>query len=151
MQIGKLRHRVTIEEQIETQDPDTGAVGVTWATVHARIPAEVLPDRAAEFFGAQQIQSTANAMIRMRWVPGITGKMRVIHHVRPGIDEVWDIEGAVHFQSRQRELRLMCLYREADGFRSKGQPVTTTPPAGTPTADSDLITADSDLYTADAA
>lgn len=122
MQTGKLRHVVTIEYPQENQNPVTGEVTSTWLPVPGceRIRAEVLPDRASEFFATRQIQSTQNAMIRLRFRHGIDAKMRVKHHLKDGPDgivEYWDINGAVHFQDRFRELRLMCLQRDADGFR----------------------------------
>lgn len=122
MQTGKLRHVVTIEAPSRSQNPDTGEVTEGWAAVPGleRIRAEVLPDRAAEFFGTRQVQATTNAMIRIRWRGGVVPTMRVLHHIADGPDpvfEYWDIQGAVHFQARFRELRLMCLQRDAEGFR----------------------------------
>lgn len=118
MQSGKLQHLITIESATETQS-DVGDVAETWAPVSgfARIMGEVLPDRAGEFFTARQIAATRNALIRLYYRPGITEKMRVVHHIRPGVDEYWEIAGVVHFQSRGVELRLMCVWREAEGFR----------------------------------
>lgn len=154
MQAGKLRHVLTVEQQQESQDPETGAIRVVWVPVLERIRAEVLPDRASEFFAARQVQSTTNAMIRIRWLPGITAKMRIKHHLRDGPDplvELWDIQGVVPFQDRFRELRLYCLSREADGFRSDGWVSPTPPPdpGDTITVDSDTVTVDSDIYTVD--
>lgn len=122
MNPGKLRHRVTIEHQSQVQNPATGEITADWVSVAGmeRISAEVLPDRASEFFAGRQIQATQNAMIRMRWRPGIDATMRVKHHLADGADpivEYWDINGVVHFQDRFREMRLMCLQRDAEGFR----------------------------------
>lgn len=118
MQSGKLVHLITIEEPVSTQT-DAGDMARVWQPVagFARIPAEVLPDRAQEFFAAKQIQATRNALIRLYYRPGITEKMRVVHHLRPGLDEYYDVAGVVHFQARQVELRLMGIWREADGYR----------------------------------
>jgi SPP1 family predicted phage head-tail adaptor len=114
-----LPHVVTIERRSVAQDPDTGQETETWATLSgfAKIPAEVLPGRAAEFFAAAQVQSTGDAMIRIWYQPGLDTKMRVVHHVRPGIDEYYDVVGLVPFQYQQRELRIMALRRDAEGFR----------------------------------
>jgi len=128
MQPGKLRHRITVEKPIEEQDA-AGQLKITgWTAIASRISGEVLPDRAGEFFEARQVQATTNAMIRMRYRPGIEQddgnpdgtKIRVVHHVRDGaspVVEYWDVQGVVHFQSRFRELRLMCIKRGADGWR----------------------------------
>lgn len=120
MQPGKLRHRVTIQRLVKQQGPTGKILPDSWETVLDREPAEVLPGRAGEFFAAQQIQGTTNAMIRMRHrqeVVHIVGTMRAVHHVEPGLDEYWTIEGSVPFQYRFRELRLMCQRRDAEGFR----------------------------------
>ena len=118
MQSGKLNQLITIERAVRPQN-DAGDFAETWEPVpgFARIPAEVLPDRAQEFFAAQQIQATRNALVRLYYQPGITEQMRVVHHVRPDVDELWDIAGVVSFQSRQVELRLICIWREAEGYR----------------------------------
>lgn len=119
MQSGKLRHRISIERPVETQDGSTGAIAISWLPIANRISAEVLPDRAQEYFAAQQIQSSTNAMIRIRYRVGVEPPMRVKHHLQdtPEITEVYDIQGVVHFQSGFREIRLMCLKRDAEGFR----------------------------------
>jgi len=118
MQSGKFVHLISIEAPARPQDSG-GDFAETWAAVpgFARIMGEVLPDRASEYFAAKQIVATQNALIRLYYQPGIDATMRVVHHVRPGQDEYWDINGAVPFQHRQRELRLYCIAREAEGYR----------------------------------
>jgi head-tail adaptor len=118
VQSGKLQHLITIQRPVPTQS-EGGDVDQAWENVpgFARIFAEVLPDRAGEFFASRQLQATRNALIRLYYQPGLDETMRVVHHVRPGIDEYWDIEGVVPFQYRQVELRLMCKWRDAEGYR----------------------------------
>lgn len=118
MQSGKFQHLLTIQRKVTTQS-DEGNLPESWEPLPGfeRIFGEVLPDRAQEFFAARQLQATRNALIRLYWQPGIDETMRVVHHVRPGFDDYWDIAGCVHFQSRQRELRLMCIWRDAEGWR----------------------------------
>lgn len=118
MQSGKFVHLITIEAPSRPQSSG-GNFDETWNPVpgFTRIQAEVLPDRASEYFAAKQITATQNAMIRLYYQPGVDPTMRVVHHVRPGMDEYWDIGGAVPFQHRNRELRLYCIWREAEGYR----------------------------------
>lgn len=118
MQSGKFQHLITIEAPNRRQNAK-GDVGESWAAVPGfeRIFAEVLPDRAQEYFSGRQVQASRNAMVRLYFQPGITEQMRVVHFVRPDLVEYWSIEGCVSFQSKQRELRLMCLWREAEGYR----------------------------------
>jgi len=118
MQSLRLLQRITIERPVAVQDGG-GDDTVTYEPVPGfiRIGADVLPDRAGEFFAARQVQATRNAMVKIWYQPGLVENMRVVHHVRPGMDEYWDIQGLVVFQSQQRELRLMCLWRDAEGYR----------------------------------
>lgn len=118
MQSGKFQHLITIQRPVPSQS-DGGDIVETWEplTGFSKIFGEVLPDRAGEFFAGRQIQATTNALIRLYDQPGIDETMRVVHHVRPGLDEYWDIQGIVPVQSRGRELRLMCLKRAAQGYR----------------------------------
>jgi head-tail adaptor len=118
MQSLRLLQRITIERPVTVQDGG-GDDTVTYEPVpgFTRIGADVLPDRAGEFFAARQVQATRNAMVKIWYQPGLVENMRVVHHVRPGMDEYWDIQGLVPFQSQQRELRLMCLWRDAEGYR----------------------------------
>lgn len=118
MQSGKFIHLLTIERPARPQDAG-GNFAEAWQPIpeFTRIMGEVLPDRASEFFTSRQVQATRNALIRLYYQPTIDETMRVVHHVRPGQDEYWDIAGAVPFQHRQRELRLYCTWREAEGSR----------------------------------
>lgn len=118
MQSGKFVHLLTIERRERTQGT-TGNFTETWTPLagFTRIMGEVLPDRASEFFSARQVQTTTNALVRIYYQPGLDATMRVVHHVRPGVDDYWDIQGVVPFQSRYRELRLYCLKRDAEGYR----------------------------------
>lgn len=118
MQSGKMNQLVTIEQLTQPQN-DSGDTIDTWTPVtgFVRIPASVLPDRAQEFFAAKQIQATRNALIVIYFKPGITEKMRAVHHVRPGMDDYYDVAGVVPFQSNQHELRLYGIWREAEGYR----------------------------------
>lgn len=118
MQSGKFQHLLTVEQLVETQN-SAGDTVQTWTalTGFVRIMGEVLPDRATEFIAAKQIQATRNALIRLYYRPDITEKMRVVHHKRPGLDEYWEVAGCIDFQCRQTELRLMCVWRDAEGYR----------------------------------
>lgn len=118
MQSLKLPHLITVERVTRAKSA-SGNDEETWAPVpgFTRIPGEVLPGRASEFFAARQVQATATAEIKLWYQPGILPTDRVVHHVRPGIDEYWDVAGVVPFQYNQRELRLMCTWRDTEGYR----------------------------------
>lgn len=106
----KLKHSVTIQERTETTN-STGEVEWTWGTyVIAR--AAVEPLRGQEYFAAKQVQASTQVRIRIRYMTGITTKMRVVFEGR-----YFAIEGIIDPEMRHRELQLMCVEREADGWR----------------------------------
>ena len=74
---GKLRHRVTIQQEVETQNPDTGAVSVSWVTYADRW-AEYVPSSVREFIAASSMQSEVKGRFVIRHDPLIVPTMRVI-------------------------------------------------------------------------
>ena len=75
---GKLRHRVTIQRQEETQNPDTGAIDVSWQP-YAERWAEHISSSVREFIAAAAVQSEVKGRFTVRADEGITAGMRVIH------------------------------------------------------------------------
>lgn len=86
---GDLRHRVAIQERIESQNPDTGDVTHTWATVNdgrgnwSSLPAQKLPLSAREFEAAAATQAQTTTRWVLRWIPGVDAKMRLLHEGTP--------------------------------------------------------------------
>lgn len=74
----RLRHRVQIQQQVETQDPDTGAVDVSWE-LYAERWAEHISSSVKEFIAAAAVQSEVKGRFVLREDPGVTADMRVIH------------------------------------------------------------------------
>lgn len=74
---GKYRHRVTIERQIELRD-SMGGVVVQWVMFADGVPAEVLTGPGRDAIAADQQQADVAARINMRYLPGLTGKMRIV-------------------------------------------------------------------------
>ena len=99
MRAGSLRHRVTIEQPVV----DTAWGGATTWEEFATVWAAVEPLRGRELFAAQQVQSETTAKVTIRYVAGVTAKMRILHGSRifeltaPPIDP----------EERHRELQLM--------------------------------------------
>lgn len=75
---GKLRHPVVIQKQVQTQDPNTGAVTTTWAT-YSSCWAEYVAQSVREFIAAASTQSEVRGRFTVRHDDGITAQMRVIH------------------------------------------------------------------------
>lgn len=97
----RLRHRVAIEQVTETRDADGGVV-TAWATLHSKVPAEIVPLSGREFVAAQAAQAGITARMTIRYVTGITPKMRVVH----GAD-IYNIEAVLPDPTLRRHLTLM--------------------------------------------
>ena len=77
MDAGQLRHRVTIEDLIVTQD-DLGIISESWQEV-ATVWAEIRPMSGREFIAANAIQAGVTTKITIRHMDGVINKMRVKH------------------------------------------------------------------------
>jgi SPP1 family predicted phage head-tail adaptor len=105
-----LRSTVTIQSRTETTN-STGEVEWTWAD-YKTVRASVEPIKGQEYFAAKQLQASTTTRIKMRYLSDITTKMRIKHGTR-----FYAIEAVIDPFSKHRELHLMCVEREADGWR----------------------------------
>jgi len=78
MRAGNLRHRITIEQPVETQDATTGELVTTWLAVDT-VWAEVRPLRGTEEYVAQQIKAGLDTRFRLRYRDDITPMMAIRH------------------------------------------------------------------------
>lgn len=107
MQIGKLRHRVTLEWWQKGERTDSGATPVGWqpGTI---VWADVEQLRGRTLFAAQEANAETTARIRMRYradVAAATGKTLRLRHG----SITYQLEGrAIDMGGRRRELELMC-------------------------------------------
>jgi SPP1 family predicted phage head-tail adaptor len=101
VKIGKLRHWITIEQVVETQDFD-GSVIETWSTF-AAVQASIEPISGREYFAAQSTQADVTHRISLRYLEGVIPKMRVKYGLR-----IFDILSVINVNERNRELQLMC-------------------------------------------
>jgi SPP1 family predicted phage head-tail adaptor len=123
MEIGELRHKVTIERPEAGGRNERGGVREVFVPNLVDIWAEVLQLGPRERMLAQQVQSSITSKIRIRYRPGITAKMRVRwEHGEGGSPttvEFFDIEGPpIPVQGRTNEIWLMCVKRDAEGYRT---------------------------------
>lgn len=113
IQAGRFRHRITLQRRTTARDSAGGTVEI-WTNYISGIPAVVEPASGREFFTAQQIASTVDTSITIRWRPGISETMRALH----GAD-IYDITAVLADADTGREtLSLMCTKRGAEGFRT---------------------------------
>ena len=100
LQIGTLRHRVTIQAAIETQNA-IGEMVETWAeyvTVWGRV--EQLSGN--RLFAAAQMEEPVTGVITIRYTDGITPKMRAVVG-----GKTYDIRNAIDRTGRRQALELM--------------------------------------------
>lgn len=111
---GKLRHRVTIQYPLETQDQETGAIDVVW-TDFATVWADIAPMSAREFIAAQSEDSKVSTRITIRYRADIDAKMRLYHAAK---GQYYNIEGVLADKESGLEyLTLPC----SEGLRYYGE------------------------------
>jgi SPP1 family predicted phage head-tail adaptor len=101
LKIGKLRHRITIEQKAKVSD---GAGGYTESWVpFVTIWASVDPVSGKEYYEAQQMQSSVSHKIRIRYKSGVLPSMRVNFKER-----IFAVESVINWEERNRDMMLMC-------------------------------------------
>ena len=97
IEAGRLRHRVTIQRQTQTQNPQTGEMTVDWSDV-ATVWAAVEPISAREFIAAQEPNAKITARVTIRYLAGIDASMRLLKNSR-----VYNIHGVMEDIDSGRE------------------------------------------------
>jgi SPP1 family predicted phage head-tail adaptor len=101
MRIGKLRHKITIQEYSAARD-SFGAETEGWND-KASVFASITPISGKEYFASQQLNAEVTTKITIRYLEGITPKMRVVFG-----DRIFEIVSVLNFEERNVELNLMC-------------------------------------------
>jgi len=99
MKIGKLRNKITIQKPIETTN-DEGEIIQTWEEF-ATVWAEINPLIGREYWASKQTTSEVTGKIRIRYIAGITPKMRVKFGER-----IFNIEGLINPDEKNIEIIL---------------------------------------------
>lgn len=89
MRSGRLRHRLTVQEQGQSQDPQTGEIISAWVNTGLKIWASVEPLSGRDFIAASAQQSGITARVKTRYVDGINSTMRFLNEKT---SEVWNIK-----------------------------------------------------------
>jgi SPP1 family predicted phage head-tail adaptor len=105
---GALRHTLTIEEATETRDAHGQAVQ-TWATF-ASVPGAFEPLTGREVFAAAQVQAEVTARARIRYLEGVTPKMRISFE-----SKIYAITAVIDRELKHRELELLLSEGLAEG------------------------------------
>lgn len=109
MRAGNLRHRLTVEEPVETQN-SVGEVVQEWTEVKT-IWGEIEPIRGEERFSLAQTKSSADTIIRTRAMAAgdITPKMRFVHRDhRNNCTRTFDIETNLDWRTRGIMREIYC-------------------------------------------
>lgn len=101
---GDLRNLVIIEQVFETQNA-SGDIVNAWQSF-AEVWAAMKPLTGREYFSARQTAATITGRIRIRWLGGITTKMRVRFGQR-----LFDIQAVLNAEERGVYADLMVLER----------------------------------------
>lgn len=102
MRAGELRHRITIQESIQTRDSDGGVVD-TWGNV-TTVWAAVEPQSGTESHIPDSDQLLASRMtrFRIRKRDGLNTEMRIIFG-----GQVFDLRQIIHVETKNREMWLI--------------------------------------------
>lgn len=100
MKAGKLRHRITIQNPVETTN-DVGDVTTTWEDF-ATVWAEIIPLSGREYWESKQVNSEVTGKIRIRYLAGVTPKMRAKFG-----DRIFNIEAVINPEEKNIELVLL--------------------------------------------
>lgn len=107
---GELRHRITIEQPTQLQDPTSGAMTPGW-TLFKTVRARIEPLSVRDFIAAKAQQSEISARITIRYQAGITAAMRIRHG-----DRIYNITGVLPDpKSGRKYLTLPCTEGVNDG------------------------------------
>ena len=101
MNIGRLRHRVTILRQTSERD-GFGSEIVIWQSLK-QCWAEIKTEPGREYMSADQVKAEAEIEVTLRYTPGITVKDRVEY-----AGKTYDIFSATDNDFKHRQTVLKC-------------------------------------------
>jgi SPP1 family predicted phage head-tail adaptor len=111
MRAGKMRHRVTIQKPVESQNT-YGEPEVRWQNVATAVQCSIEPLRGREYFSSRQDNSEVDSRIEMRFRNDISAKQKIVHGPACACNttalQEFYIEGVINVMMRNRTLHLMC-------------------------------------------
>lgn len=121
IQAGILRHVITIQQPVTTQD-ELNQDSNSFEDLYTCVRAAVVPLSGREYVAAVQVAADVTTRITIRRLPNITSNCRILRVVRE-VDgsettEVYDVQAVLADPvSGLRYLNLMCAQRFAEGIR----------------------------------
>lgn len=107
--IGALRHRVTLQTPgVPVPDGDGGYIN-TVAILASRVPAHVAPatTRSLERVVANTVASSATHLVTIRYIQGVNARTALVFHDGP-VDRPMSVTGIHDTEERHQELILEC-------------------------------------------
>lgn len=101
--IGRLRKKIDVQQVVEEQN-SFGEPVQTWINFAANRWVDIDHRSGSESLSAQQTTGRVDFIFRMRFVKGITTKMRVIFDAKE-----YDIEAVINIDQRNRWTELQCM------------------------------------------
>lgn len=101
LRAGSLNRKVTIQQQGEGQD-EIGQPVMGWMDV-AQVWANIAAKSGLETASSDTQVSTARYSIRIRYRPGVTAAMRVVHGAA-----VYQIDAVLHDEANRQHTDLVC-------------------------------------------
>jgi SPP1 family predicted phage head-tail adaptor len=105
MRAGRLRHRVTVQVPVRTKSGDFNATTVQWTDLYTSVAAGIEPARGRELEASNQRRGATDVRIVMRYLPDVTQACRIVDDAT---GDVYDIDGIVNENNRNRWLELQC-------------------------------------------
>ena len=102
MRAGELRHQIVIQTPTETQNA-SGSVSTSWGTF-ATVFADVRPLSSRETFQMDQDVAERTVRFFIRYISGITHKMRISYDSR-----VFDIRTVINTGARDRSIEIIAV------------------------------------------
>lgn len=108
MDVGSLRHRITLQTPGAPIPDGDGGYTETWTSLGVRVPASVEPAsaRSLERIAANTVTSTASHLVTLRYLSGVTTKTRITFHDQT--DRTFSVTGIHDPEERHRVLILEC-------------------------------------------
>jgi len=110
---GRLRHRGALQRRVPGRDALGQPLPDQWEDVET-LPMEIRDLEGRELLAAGAEHAEVTTEILMRFYPGVTAAMRVVHRPPSGNGEVYDIQAPLA-DTKRRQLQLLCSRGVSDG------------------------------------
>ncbi|MGL5328164.1 MAG: phage head closure protein [Peptostreptococcaceae bacterium] len=102
MNVGRLKHKITIQEKTKEKN-GYGELKEIWTNVYTDRRVEIKPVTGKSFWSAQQINSEITHQVITRYADRIKPSMRIVFKGR-----VFEILYVMNFNEAEKYLQIMC-------------------------------------------